>query len=173
MSSIFGDSDDITFGNAEPSRSEKSLPSKEKVNVSPLKSETPPVRTPFPKKEYRAPLRKERSHDFPGVPSIQKPSLIRLIDSMKPSFLPISEGSMIRLVSLSPVDVMDPMVLIRTGESTLLFGTGFSQVQNTGTSYVTFPDMRLASHEKDRLSGWILLSPVTQMVPFQMMLEAL
>lgn len=80
---------------------------------------------------------------------------------------------MIRFISLSSVDVIDPMFLVRTGESSLLFGTGFSEIQNAGTAYVTFPDMRLISHEKERLAGWILTSSVTHIRPFQMILEAL
>lgn len=71
------------------------------------------------------------------------------------------------------MDVLDPMFLVRNGESTLLFGTGFSQMQNAGISYTTFPDMRLVSNEKDRLAGWILIAPVSEIQSFQMMLEAL
>lgn len=71
------------------------------------------------------------------------------------------------------MDIADPMFLVRSGESSFLFGTGFSDIQNAGISYTTFPDMRLVSNEKERLVGWILTSPVSEIQSFQMMLEAL
>ncbi len=91
MSSIFGDSDEITFGNSEPVSSKKPVLSKEKISPSLASTDKTSLRPSFPKKEYKAPVRKEVSQNFQVLSSAQKPSLIRLIDSMKPSFLPLSE----------------------------------------------------------------------------------
>lgn len=173
MSSIFGDSDEITFGNSKPLPSKKPVFLKEKISSSYTPEDKPEVHSSFSKKEYKSFPRKEVSQSV-QVPSLsQKPSLIRLIDSMKPSFLPLSEGAMIRLISLSSADILDPMFLIRTGESSLLIGTGFSEIQNAGTSYSTFPDMRLVSHEKERIAGWVIPTSITHIRSFQMILEAL
>ncbi len=175
MSSIFGDSHDITFGSSDASQ--KISSSKEKSDFVWSTRDILPARwvrsenSTF-QKEHALPIRKERPL-VTHTPVVLKPSLIRLIDSMKSSFLPASEWDVLRIISFSPVDVLDPMFLVRNGESTLLFGTGFSQMQNAGISYTTFPDMRLVSNEKDRLAGWILIAPVSEIQSFQMMLEAL
>ena len=50
-------------------------------------------------------------------------------------------------------------MIVRGGEGTLLFGTGFSEIFSSGKTYKSFPDMRLPYSEKDRLIGWVLLTP--------------
>ena len=42
-------------------------------------------------------------------------------------------------------------MLLRGGEGTVLFGTGFSTITVAGKEYQSFPDMRLPYSEKDRL----------------------
>lgn len=72
MSSIFGDTDDISFGFSEPTRSrEKILP--EKPNYAPRPIQPRPVR-----KETFEPTHIDDSIS----------ALSRLITSMKPTFLP-------------------------------------------------------------------------------------
>jgi hypothetical protein len=75
---------------------------------------------------------------------------------MKPSYLPNFSDGLIRLVVLSEPIHEDPFLLIRSDDVSLIFGTGFGSIENAGKKYVTFPDLRLVSSEKDRLAGWIL-----------------
>lgn len=79
-------------------------------------------------------------------------SLRTLVASMKSTYLPPISADLLRLVILSPHDVKDPLMLMRTGDTTLLVGTGFSSVENAGKVYPTFPDMRLIESEKDHLA---------------------
>ncbi len=90
---------------------------------------------------------------------------------MKPSFLPQSEEGTTRFVLLSEAIHADPFLLFRHEDTTLLFGTGFSGSDIAGNTYPTFPDMRLAYSERDRLAGWILLDPDFSIEPFRMILE--
>jgi hypothetical protein len=62
-------------------------------------------------------------------------------------------------------------MLARTGDVTLLIGTGFSRIENAGKTYPSFPDMRLIESEKDHLAGWILLESGFDIDLFQMTLE--
>jgi hypothetical protein len=64
-------------------------------------------------------------------------------------------------------------MLVRTGDVTLLVGTGFSEVVSSGKLYPTFPDMRLVQSEKEHLAGWVLTSPGFDVVSFSMTLEML
>ncbi len=64
-------------------------------------------------------------------------------------------------------------MLLRSGDVTLLVGTGFSTTLSAGTSYETIPDMRLASSEKPHLAGWILREPGFHIESFQMILDML
>lgn len=100
-------------------------------------------------------------------------SLKNLVASMKPTYLPSISSDLLRLVMLSPHGGSDPLMLLRTGDTTLLIGTGFSSVENSGKVYPTFPDMRLIESEKDHLAGWILLEPGFDSTSFQMILEML
>lgn len=92
---------------------------------------------------------------------------------MKPTYLPPLSSDLLRLVMLSPHSGNDPLMLLRTGDTTLLVGTGFSSVENAGKVYPTFPDMRLIESEKDHLAGWVLLEPGFDSTSFQMTLEML
>lgn len=100
-------------------------------------------------------------------------SLTELVSSMKPTYFPVVSPDTIRLVSLSSAAHKDPMFLTRTGDVTLIFGTGFTTIENVGTTYPSFPDMRLIDSEKDHLAGWVLLETGFDLVTFQMILEML
>jgi hypothetical protein len=92
----------------------------------------------------------------PPVPVSLAASLTTLIASMKPTYLPPISGDILRIVALSSSTYRDPLFLARTGDVTLIFGTGFSSIENAGNSYPSFPDMRLIESEKDHLAGWVL-----------------
>ncbi len=100
-------------------------------------------------------------------------SLVSLIDSMKPSYLPNFSDGLVRLVALSEPSHLDPLLLVRSDDVSLMFGTGFGSVENAGKKYVTFPDLRLISNEKDRLAGWILTREGFDISLFQTILEYL
>lgn len=161
MAQIFGDTtDDITFGNA-PSPS-KPLPIPQK-NRAPAPS-SPSVQSsvvPQPRAkavshaQFEPRNTKVRPLSTPEPTSIVS-SLATLIESMKPSYLPNFSDGLIRLVVLSEPIHEDPFLLIRSDDVSLIFGTGFGSIENAGKKYVTFPDLRLVSSEKDRLAGWIL-----------------
>ena len=83
-------------------------------------------------------------------------SLSALIGSMKTSFLAREESeNTIRQVLIANTET-SPLMLLRKGDTTVLIGTGFSEVESAGNIYKTFADMRLAYSEKTRLQGWIL-----------------
>lgn len=71
---------------------------------------------------------------------------------MKSTYLPALSSDLLRVVILSPHGVSDPLMLMRTGDTTLIIGTGFSSVENAGKAYPSFPDMRLIQSEKDHLA---------------------
>ena len=175
MSNIFGDTHDIAFGTFSDSKktfSEKLRPN----SVSSIK----PVHSPAPAPTHRRPTDPRKSafrERLPGTstsaptPKIPKNPLIQLVESMKPSFLPQNEEGTLRFVLLSEATASDPFFLLRHEDTTLLFGTGFGTVEMMGTSYPTFPDMRLAYSERDRIAGWIMLDPDFSIEPFRMILE--
>jgi hypothetical protein len=73
MSSIFGDTDDISFGSSEPTRSrEKTLPKKSSYSPRPIVPRPPIKREAF-----------EPTHIDDSLSALS-----RLITSMKPTFLP-------------------------------------------------------------------------------------
>ncbi len=123
----------------------------------------PPVRSP------------ERSGGSmaPSEPISLAMTLTNLVTSMKPTYLPPLTSDTIRIVILSSSSTPDPLMLVRTGDVTLLVGTGFSSVESSGKNYPTFPDMRLIQSEKEHLAGWVLLEPGFDIVSFQMTLEML
>lgn len=92
---------------------------------------------------------------------------------MKPSFFPQGSDDALRLTLLSETGSLDPMMLIKKDDSSLLFGTGFSTLEKTGRVYPTFPDMRLPYSEKDRITGWIILVPGFDIQSFRVILETL
>jgi hypothetical protein len=107
----------------------------------------------------------------PPTPLSLAGSLASLVASMKPTYLPPLSSDTLRVVVLSGEGVKDPLMLARTGDTTLLIGTGFSQIQNAGKTYSSFPDMRLIESEKDHLTGWVLLESGFDIDLFQMTLE--
>ena len=171
-----------------PSRTEDKSFSETRPTAVHRDSVRPPVSsTPRASFQSRPPLSDRPAH-FTARPSRPAPargpiappekespsmSLRRLVDSMKPSYLPETQSTDMRVVLFSPSDVQDPFMLIRSGDSSLLVGTGFSTLENAGISYQTFPDMRLAYSEKDRLSGWLLLTPGFDITSFQSILDLL
>jgi hypothetical protein len=108
----------------------------------------------------------------PTAPSLSL-SLSSLVDSMKPTYFPPLSSDTVRIAILSGIVLDDPLMLVRTGDTTLLIGTGYATLENAGKTYQTFPDMRLIQSEKDRLAGWILLEPGFDITSFGMMLEML
>ena len=100
-------------------------------------------------------------------------TLANLVTSMKPTYLPPLSSDVVRMVILSSSFVPDPLMLVRTGDVTLLVGTGFSTIESAGKTYPTFPDMRLVQSEKEHLAGWVLLEPGFDIASFQMTLEML
>jgi hypothetical protein len=105
---------------------------------------------------------------------INIPTLTRLIDGMKSSFLPREEDtSVVRLVSLSVHGTPDPLTLVTRDDTTILIGSGFGSMTRAGQNYHTFPDMRLIASEKTRLGAWILLDAHIDVRPFQTILPGI
>ena len=178
MWNIFGDTDDITFGTE--TRSAKPLVSTSPQNtprVSNTSSQSARVPAKSPsQREHRTPTRSyaKPASSVPTLAPISHAiSLSALVTSMKPTYLPNMSSDILRVVLLSEVKNTDPLMLLRAGDATLLIWTGFSEVQNAGKTYPTFPDMRLIQSEKDRLTGWVLLEPGFDSTSFQMILEML
>jgi hypothetical protein len=180
MAQIFGDTtDDITFGNAPAPQ--KPIPPPEK-RTTPRESFsqpqwappplTPPRAKTPPQPHFEPKNTKVRPLSMPEPTSIVH-SLVSLIDSMKPSYLPNFSDGLVRLVALSEPSHLDPLLLVRSDDVSLMFGTGFGSVENAGKKYVTFPDLRLISNEKDRLAGWILTREGFDISLFQTILEYL
>lgn len=93
---------------------------------------------------------------------------------MKTSFLPKEEDtSIMRLVSLSPSNQKDPLMLITRDDETLLFGSGFGDILRAGKTYQTFPDMRLIFSEKEHISAWVLTDETINLLPFLTILPSL
>lgn len=158
MAQIFGDTtDDITFGNSSSSRTKSAPPTEKPMTPThhsiESKSSNPRSRTVSQSFDQRS--AKVRTLSMPE-PTTLSSSLATLIDSMKPSYLPNFSDGVIRMVALSESTHSDPFLLVRSDDVTLIIGTGFGTIENSGKSYVTFPDLRLVSSEKDRLAGWIL-----------------
>jgi hypothetical protein len=65
------------------------------------------------------------------------------------------------------------MYIVLAPESSILFGTGFSDIHTTAHTYSAFPDIRLAYSEISRLSGWILDIPPSDIQRFLLVAEAL
>ena len=153
MAHIFGDTtDDITFGTTK-SPSPSSFPEKKVKPMLPVKPrEAAPPRPHFPKRTTMEPrASKPREHTTPEPVSLSA-SIGILIDSMKPSYLPNVSDGLLRFVILSETKHADPLMLVRSDDVSLIFGTGFSSIENAGKVYDTLPDMRLISSEKDRLA---------------------
>ena len=66
----------------------------------------------------------------PPTPLSLVSSLASLVSSMKPTYLPPLSPDILRLVLLSAPILSDPLMLVRTGDVTLLVGTGYSHVEN-------------------------------------------
>ena len=182
MWNIFGDTDDIAFG-SEPaparipsqdtrSFSSASTPPRASHNVSRDHRSRPHVTSPAREKTSRLPQKSLSPMTPPGEISLAT-SLKNLVASMKSTYLPALSSDLLRVVILSPHGVSDPLMLMRTGDTTLIIGTGFSSVENAGKAYPSFPDMRLIQSEKDHLAWWVLLEPGFDSISFQIMLDML
>jgi Ribonuclease J C-terminal domain len=180
MAQIFGDTtDDITFGNAPAPQKSNLTPEKKSISwesfsqpqsAAPIRTKTP---SPAHSQHHFEPKNtKVRLLSMPEPTSIVN-SLVSLIDSMKPSYLPNFSDGLVRLVALSEPSHSDPLLLVRSDDVTLIFGTGFGSIDNAWKKYVTFPDLRLISNEKDRLAGWILTREGFDISLFQTILEYL
>jgi hypothetical protein len=176
MAQIFGDTtDEITFGGVPPSA--KPLPHSEKgkfqkTSQSDEARGVPPHSKPSQRPQNEVRPQKVRNLTMPEPESLAS-SLGTLIDSMKPTYLPNFSDGVIRLVALSESHHTDPLVLVRSEDVSLIFGTGFSTLENAGKTYVTFPDFRLVASEKDRLAGWILTKEGFDVSLFETLLEFL
>lgn len=179
MAQIFGDTtDDITFGSApsqgkvfsgiEKNKTPRSFSGSKGSATPSTKINVPPRAVAFEPRN----LGKPRPHTTPEPTSLAT-SLSSLIESMKPSYLPNFSDWSIRVVALSESTHPDPLILTRSDDITLIFGTGFGSVENAGKRYVTFPDLRLIASEKDRLAGWILTKEGFDISLFQTILEFL
>jgi hypothetical protein len=170
MDHIFGDSDDISFGN----------------NSSGISREPVPPRKPtFQKRESSLPVRPQHIPQKRTQPSMDRSNssllsfqetlpLVRLVQGMKSSFLPQCDNTQaIRIVPLSLADAHDPLFLVRRDDSTILIGSGFSQIHRAGKNYTTFPDMRLLFSEKERIHAWILVDHTIDITPFLTILPGL
>ncbi len=182
MWNIFGDTDDITFGSESntprtPSQDPRPVQAtlrspRPSQNTWPSHGDRPRIMSPVRERTPRPPQKPMTPISPPGETSLAT-SLRSLIASMKSTYLPALSSDLLRVVVLSPHGVGDPLILTRTGDATLIIGTGFSSVENAGKTYPTFPDMRLIQSEKDHLAWWVLLEPWFDGTSFQMMLDML
>lgn len=131
----------------------------------------PEMRAPRPQIE-RTERPVQRATAAPEAPTT--PALRRLIDGMKSSFLPREDDtSVTRMTVLSPVDTLDPLILVTRDDTTVLVGSGFGTMSRFGQEYTTFPDMRLVASEYSRLSAWILMDASIDVRPFQTILPGI
>lgn len=171
---IFGDTHDITFWWG--SSSQWSDP-------RPPRAPTPPVprerRTESEEAVHNDPLPRRRPEERPhvrteaSIPRVIDDGLGKLIASMKPSFFPQGNEDALKFTLLSSAESIDPLMILRWGDGTLIFGTGFGSLDRAGETYKTLPDMRLPFSEKDRLVGWILFTPGFDGISFQQVLRLL
>ena len=171
---IFGDTDDITFGSNGSHKTlewpqQAFLPQTREVQ----KLDPPTSRESLPSQASVATRRTQAPSSPAAIPREIEGGLKKLIDSMKPSFFPQGGDESLRMTILSWADRKDPLILLRGGEGTVLFGTGFSTITVAGKEYQSFPDMRLPYSEKDRLVWWLLLVPGFDITSFQTTLEVL
>lgn len=173
MDHIFGDSDDISFGNnSSPVSRDTSFPSKKPVS-KPVFQKRELTPRPASSLVKRTPPSQDRAQT-PVLAFQDVLPLVRLVQGMKSSFLPQMENSLAtRIVPLSSSDMVDPLFLVRRDDTTVLIGSGFSNVVRAGKEYPTFPDMRLLFSEKDRIHAWILLDDSIDISLFLTILPAL
>ncbi|MBP9779439.1 hypothetical protein KBD33_02315 [Candidatus Gracilibacteria bacterium] len=178
MDHIFGNSDDISFGAAStPPKS--SVPHNKKPPISSPRGN--PVREHRPGRIPPARATKDydtrRPHQSTQVepPSLgDAPALTRLINGMKPSFLPNEDNmNLMRAIVLSSAGEKNPLTLLRSDATTVLIGTGFGTIVRAGKVYPTFPDMRIIFSEKDRLHAWILTDEGVNIELFEQILPTL
>lgn len=176
MDHIFGDTDEIGFG---------------KNSVSPSTMPHSDRQFPIPRKQW---FQGSKPHiNRTTVTSGKKPivwsqvslsndtanvdtssALSRLITGMKPSFLPRDEDmTNVRIIALSWHNEKDPLFLIRQDDTTILVGSWFGSIHQTGREYPTFPDMRLIFSEKDRIRAWILTDASIDISRFEFILQTL
>lgn len=178
MDHIFGDTDEIGFG-------------KSSVPSSPSPMPHTGRQFPVPRKQWshwskpvinRTTATSERkqitwtqvslSNDIASIDTSS--ALSRLITGMKPSFLPRDEDmTNVRIIALSWHNEKDPLFLIRQDDTTILVGSWFGSIHQTGREYPTFPDMRLIFSEKDRIRAWILTDASIDVSRFEFILQTL
>ena len=142
---IFWNTDEISFGLS---------PRKQNLPWERNTSHVPPSRPkPAPRKPGHS-ISKEKEYDI--VKALSVSSLDEMLHAMKKTFFPTTQDFQTRLVLLSDVKVLHPMSILRCGDATFLFHTGFSSIISHENVYQAFPDLRLAYSEKDRLQGWII-----------------
>lgn len=158
MWDIFHPTETISFGFPPPSSSRLGSPSSTK-RFSPARQTSPIKRSFVDKKNhlqeniYTTPhVSQPESHISESVPN----TLSDLIASMKPTFFPPVSSEATRCIILSECGNPDPMLLIKTWDTTLLVGLGIDFLEQSGKRYTIFPDMRLIHSEKERLGWWIL-----------------
>jgi hypothetical protein len=132
------------------------------------------VRPQAPSRRVHSPQPPTRSMQDTAPEPIALPSLTRLIEGMKSSFLPREEdSSVMRMIALSSPTVQDPLFMVTRDDTTVLIGSGFGSMNRAGADYTTFPDMRLIYSERSRLSAWILLDARIDPRPFQTILPSI
>lgn len=158
MWDIFHPTETISFGFPPPSASRLSSPSSTK-RISPVAQAFPRGRSLIEKNHHS----QEHIHPAPHgsrpetrISETIPNALSELIASMKPTFLPPVSSEATRCIILSEGGNPDPMLLIKTWDTSLLVGIGIDFLEMSGTRYTTFPDMRLIHSEKERLGWWIL-----------------
>ena len=183
MDHIFGDSDDISFWSPSstptprPTARVVSTPSHDRDDTRP--SHTPRPSAPRPDAASRPPREYTPRPPRPvqsSEPAIvdTTPALSRLIAGMKSSFLPREDDmTALRIVSLSSSTGSDPLFMMRSDDTTVLVGSGFSALHRSGHEYLTFPDMRLIFSEKDRLRAWVLTDATIDVTRFEFILPTL
>ncbi len=99
--------------------------------------------------------------------------LTELVENMKPTFFPPISTDTMRCILLSDPQNHDPMMLLKTPDTSLLIGMGTSTLIVQGVEYPTFPDMRIVYSEKERISGWILTHIPENFELFKIILDGL
>ena len=178
MDHIFGDTDEIGFGtySVSPaasliSHSKQQSPVSRRVSAHWVKPTTNRISRESVKKQ---PIRSQSTISNEIATIDTTTTLSRLIAGMKPAFLPRDDDmSNVRVIALSWHNDKDPLFLIRQDDTTILVGSWFGSIHQTGKEYATFPDMRLIFSEKDRIWAWILTDATIEVSRFEFILQTL
>lgn len=174
MPTIFGDTDDIAFGESSPKKiKERSFFSDKKPIVPARGFDTKKTFIPRERSTYRTDKETRDPAFEPTHVDDTTPALTRLIDSMKPTFLPSQNEGGFRIIPLTSAEIRDVAFLVRSEDTSILYGSGFSTEIVNGQVYPTFPDMRLVFSEKERLAAWILADESIEVSLLQYILPTL